>query len=989
MSRALASTARLVRALLAFLVLSGFTAGVPWLLAATVGWPLDWIGWPTLTPVPGLTDLITALTSPWSDQMIFALLASIGWLLWLLFLRDLLLEIIEASLTASANRRGLPRPAARRRDPIRWAAAVLVGAIVGAVLFDTARAVTGATNVAGPTAADAAAHHPVKAVAAAAQPAAQAPGQNDRLQPFTVVVRAATGDSTAATAVPVGEHHHHDAGIPAWARDAPGGTCRVKTGDNLWDLAATHLGDPHRWREIYLLNRGHQQANGYALTDPDEIDVGWVLALPARHPDTRPANRPTPHHPTPPYTHPQSPSPNGAVTPPTTHPTIPSPTATRPDQHAGSTSSPAPAESSSTSGPSQSASAAPAATADHDAPTRSSSPLDGIDLPGGWITTGLGTGLLAATAMVWWRRRHRYRPTLITKPHLDDPDLVPPLAAMTRIRTSLRRTAPEALDDQPATAPTVREYQSAAVKPELPPIGPSGADLAGAADLPLATGLGLIGDGALHAARGLLVATLAAGSDDDPDAKGRAIIPAATLATLLGVSAVDLGHVDRLTVTDTEADAITALEEEIIRRSRLIADAQVADVRALRDTDVHAEPMPQLLLIAEQPPPAWTNRLITAVRLGHSVDIGAAIIGDWPTGTTLTVAADGTTGTETPRLAVLDTAAAIAMLSMLREAHGDTDIPAPAEPVDPPQPPTQPPAPPVTATDHDTEQGSRRGSEPTTPAGAGAAPSGAPNRSTVDLTVLGRPAVLHHDGQPASGIRSKAIELAVYLAVNRKGADLSDVMEALFPDANMRRASERLSTVVADLRKHIRRAAAQPEDTDTTLRQRLEPVPNTGSRYHLDPALVRVDWWTVLDQYEAAAAAPDNQQRLTHLLAAIDAAHGGLADGADYDWIDTDREVVRRHRIKLHAHAAALLADTDPHRSWLLLQQACQIDPLSEELARTTMRAAATLGDADAIRHRLKTLREALDVHGLELSDDTETLAHELLRQLQPPRPRE
>lgn len=982
MSRIVAFTARLVPALLAFVVLAGFTAGVPWLLATTVGWPLDWIGWPTVTPIPGLTDLATAITSPWSDQMIFALLASIGWVLWVLFVRDLLVESIEASMTASATRRGLPRPADRRRGPIRWAAAVLVGAIVGAVLFDTAGAVTGTTS-GGPAAADAATRHPAAAVAAPL--AARALGHHDLAQPFTVTVRAVTGDPAAATAVPIAVHHR-DAGIPDWARDAPGGTCRVERGDNLWDLAERHLGDPHRWREIYLLNRGHRQANGYALTDPDKIDVNWVLALPARHPDTRPADPPAGRQPTPPtYTpspaqHTPSP-PAGAVTAPTVHPTIPSPAATQPghdDASIPSSTAPAPSSTGSLS----STSAQTTAGVDHDDPAASTSPLDGIDLPGGWITAGLGAGLLAAAAMVWRRRRNRYKPTPITKPHLDDPDLLPPLAAMTRIRTSLRRTAPETLDEQPATAPTVRQYQSATVKPELPPIGPNGAELAGAALLPLSTGLGLTGEGALDAARGLLVATLAAGSDDDPDAKGHAIIPASTLATLLGVSAVDLGHLDRLTVTDTDADAITALEEEIIRRSRLIADAQVADVRTLRDTDVRAEPMPQLLLIAELPDPAWTNRLTTAVRLGHSVDIGAVIIGDWLTGTTLTVAADGTTGTDT-RLGVLDTTTAIDALGLLREAHGDSDGPVRPEP----------PAP--NAADHGAPEPVQQvdrasGSEPAEHTGAATVPTASPaaedGRRLAAVRVLGRPAVLDADGQPSPGIRSKAVELLVYLAVNRRGADLSDIMEALFPDANLRRASERLSTVAADLRKHLRRAAAAPADTTETLRKRFEPIPNTGSRYHLDPTVVAVDWWTVLDQYEAVAATTGTGQQLAHLATAIDAASGALAEGAEYDWIDTDREVVRRHRLKLHVHAAALLADTDPHRSWLLLEQACEIDPLSDELARATMRAAATLGDADAIRHRLKTLREALDAHGLDITDDTETLARDLLRQLHPPR---
>jgi two-component SAPR family response regulator len=639
-----------------------------------------------------------------------------------------------------------------------------------------------------------------------------------------------------------------------------------------------------------------------------------------------------------------------------------------------------PASSGGTISPTVSGTASPAAGADHGYETPSAGPVDGVDVPGGWITLGLGAGLVAAVAMVWRRRRHRYQPTPITSPHLDDPDLLPPLAAMTRLRTSLRRTAPETLDEQPTAAPTVREYRAADVKPALPPVGPSGSDLAGAAKLPLSTGLGLTGDGALGAARGLLVATLASGSDDDPDAKGRAIIAAATLATLLGAgAAVDLGHLDRLTVTASHADAITGLEEEIIRRSRLITDAQTADVQTLRDNDFHAEPLPQVLLIAEVPDPAWTTRLVTAVRLGHSVDIGAALLGDWPTGTTLTVASDGTTGNDdTPRLAVLDTAAAIEMLDMLREAHGDIDSPARPEPPERPHQPAPAPAEPDVV-----EPDTGPVDDIAMPATATSATA---SRLPVAVRVLGRPAVLDHDGQSSPGIRSKAIELLVYLAVNRHGADLSDIMEALYPDANLRRAGERLSTVVADLRKHIRQAAAAPADTEQPRKQRLEPIPNTGSRYHLDPRIVRVDWWTVLDHYEATATATaTGDEQLSHLTAAIEAAGGALAEGVEYDWIDTDREVVRRHRIKLLAHAAALLADTDPHRSWLLLEQACQLDPLSDELARTTMHAAAALGDADAIRHRLKTLRDALDAHGLELSDETESLAKELLRHLRPP----
>src|SRR5689334_8689149 len=141
--RALATVGRLLRAATALVVLAGFLGGVPWLLSASAGWPLSWLGWPHLAQVPGLADVTTAITSPWSDQMILGVLASIGWVLWLIFLRHLVVEIIEASAAATAAQHGRARLPVTGRGPIRWVAAVLVGAIVGAVLFDAARAVTG------------------------------------------------------------------------------------------------------------------------------------------------------------------------------------------------------------------------------------------------------------------------------------------------------------------------------------------------------------------------------------------------------------------------------------------------------------------------------------------------------------------------------------------------------------------------------------------------------------------------------------------------------------------------------------------------------------------------------------------------------------------------------------------------------------------------------------------------------------------------------
>ncbi|WP_130874672.1 LysM peptidoglycan-binding domain-containing protein [[Pseudopropionibacterium] massiliense] len=66
-------------------------------------------------------------------------------------------------------------------------------------------------------------------------------------------------------------------------------TVTVESGDSLWHLAERHLGDPERWPELHEANRDR-------ITDPDEIDAGWVLTLPG----TDVAESSTRLHPTPP-----------------------------------------------------------------------------------------------------------------------------------------------------------------------------------------------------------------------------------------------------------------------------------------------------------------------------------------------------------------------------------------------------------------------------------------------------------------------------------------------------------------------------------------------------------------------------------------------------------------------------------------------------------------------------------------------------------------
>ena len=54
----------------------------------------------------------------------------------------------------------------------------------------------------------------------------------------------------------------------------PSGTYRVKSGDCLWDIAASELGDGGRWQEIYELNKNE-------IDDPRLIYEGQEFVLPA------------------------------------------------------------------------------------------------------------------------------------------------------------------------------------------------------------------------------------------------------------------------------------------------------------------------------------------------------------------------------------------------------------------------------------------------------------------------------------------------------------------------------------------------------------------------------------------------------------------------------------------------------------------------------------------------------------------------------------
>ncbi len=768
-------------------------------------------------------------------------------------------------------------------------------------------------------------------------------------------------------------------------------TYTVRRGDNLSHIAADWLGDPDRWPEIYHLNRGrHFPIQGGSLTNPNLIYPGWILILPA---DARPPAPATP---------PSATLPDAGTSPPSV-PATPGASASATASPSSAASTPAsPAPNPIATAPSATPStlaapgAAPAGTASagtasagthagqdsHPDQGQRRGPLAGVRLPGGWVSLPLAAAIVLAGSVVWLRRRRRYKPGPLAGPVLHDADLRPLPAVVEQARRQVRRYAPELLHP-PRDTLTVREAAQLRragepLPPSAPP-APEGPYLAGLpSPLPVG-GLGLAGPGAAAAARGVLIATLSAGTPDDPDARGEVVIPAATLATLLGAAAVEVGGLPRMTVAADLPAALTHIEELIIARRRLVEEHDAPDVDTLR-TDPDHPAVPMVLLIAEAPDPPLRARLSTALHLGHPLATCAVLLGRWPDGDTLHVDTDGTTrGADEQRLAVLDAATATELLHVLREAHtGQRSSQAPADPILSPAKPQPEPGRP------DDRQA------PPVPSPAMAVPVPRPrppeaasiqtpdDRLRAPARVLGSPALCRLDRTPVDGLREAALELLVYLAVHRDGASLDDIKEALYGDATRERAKQRLQTDVGNLRNRIRHILGiAPDDGD--------PVINTGGHYHLNPDLIDVDWWRVQEALADATATTDLGQREAALRRACDAFHGPLAEGTEYEWILQDQEHTRRQGVIIYTQLAALVADTDPQQAARFYDDAATLDPYNEDLAQAAMRAHAAIGDAEAIKDRLRALRRALDELDEEPDDATVQLATNLIARARKP----
>ncbi|WP_233438639.1 BTAD domain-containing putative transcriptional regulator [Actinokineospora spheciospongiae] len=979
--------ARVVRGGLAAVVLLALLVGMPWALTRFVGWPLP-------DHLPSWAQVQSVLLGPMTTTFLLDILACLCWITWAAFTLDL------ARCAADLARGGFDTarlPELTATTPVRALTGVLLATVLLAVSGNRAAPAasssaplgTGAQIVAGA----AARQHP---------PAAE------------VVVHEAR---TAARAGTVGTPVRPESVLVLAPRNG--------IHDSLWRIAARTLGDGARWPDIFELNKGKPQPNGRTLTTPSLIFPGEELALPreAHAPVVPPQQAPNPGR--------SSPAPPATSAPPVgIHPSTPvipaPPTRQTPPATTRTNTTPAPAG----------------------------------DVGFRWgAELYVGFGLIAAisAALLTVRRRHRAR----YRPGSGDRDDLPVAPVVYRLRlahlrtdqdtTGLDLTAPDVDAADHGSHPS-GEGRGRARRVPPPPLvvgephtgaGRDGVLTAGlgvrdgreiALDLATARGLGLLGPGAVAAARALLLTALTTAPDHRTPPTGQVVVAADDLAAVLGreIARGRLPSAVRVTA-DLDA-ALDAVEAETL-------------VRASTDHDrsTGSGEWPPLLLVAR--PPAHPRRLQAVLDNGAPFAITGLLLGQWQPGVSAYVRENGTISTTSPgigeglrgtRMFHLSGGDTTDLLDLLRHAEPDPPAahdrsavpPAPRprrgaahpagkthrapqpgnealsttppdtalEITSPPHHPPPGPGPRRTAAreipDHkpahqhcnQVDDEPTPTAKPVPPAPATPAPAAPPTLTvtgeedanpTVTITVLGGLRVHWHRHPDTDDTPREITE-----ALQPRTQELL-VLLSLHPDGVTRdrlvsalwseEPPARPTNALHTALSRMRHALATATDAAVT-----DIVSVGNGRYRLDPATVRVDYHRFARAVAARRAASTDAARITAYREVIDSYGGPLAEGMEHEWIEPAREAIRRDAIDAVAALARALIDSDPHQTLDLLEIARSFDPHNELLYRDIMRLQQRLGQLDAIPRTLTLLTTRL----AEIDTAPTPQAHDLATRL-------
>lgn len=654
----------LFRGLGSLLVLALLLVGIPAALIVFAGNPL-----PDHLPTAG--EIGEALSGPDSGEVFLGVLVAIGWLCWAGFALSVVIEI-PAQLH---HRPALHLPA------LGWSQAIAAGllaAIFSLVLSSAAArpaAATPGSNTTPPPAPPAATQPvtPQPADVTPAPPKAEAAPATHTVQPRETLWGLAEqylGDGARFNEIvdlnlgveqPDGGSLSDGNRIrPGWILTLPATPITaptadvhvVEAGETLAGIAHDELGDASLYPQIVDANAGVVQPDGQTLTDPDVIDVGWQLHIPAAQP---PAAGDIPTTP--------------AAPPPATPPA--EPPAAQPSEPSPPTSAPAPPSPPSTAQPIQTAESTGSSTDQH-------SPVAADDVDDSELTTVIGVGLLGAAGLLTllglkrMKQQRRRRPghrILLPDPPLtsielsmravEEPDLpilldqalrsltvtaaasgrdIPTLVAARLHGGRLQVTVHGDADDTPI-APFAATSEPGVWQLDTTHPGPLDSVDAAATPAPYPTlvTVGVDEDGAQ-----VLVDLEQAGAITLSGAPARIRACLATLAIELATApwadhliahlvgfAPDLPSAiagDRLRYSSNLDDVLTAMEGRAEQINQLLADAGAGDVHTARATAVADDTWtPEILLTAEPLTGDQLQRISRIVQVSPPTSLAAVI----------------------------------------------------------------------------------------------------------------------------------------------------------------------------------------------------------------------------------------------------------------------------------------------------------------------------------------------------------------------------
>ncbi|ACZ32425.1 Peptidoglycan-binding LysM (plasmid) [Xylanimonas cellulosilytica DSM 15894] len=280
--------------LAAVLLIVGIVVGLPVVLLAVGANPLE-------AGLPSFSDITGALTSPDDGSLLVGLIEVVAWLAWAFLTLSLLVEIVSRARGIRAPRMpGLRMPQNAARGLVGAAVMLFVSVPVANALPATAAAATlEPTHVATITApANPAAAVPVASPAA---PVSVAPEQGPGTVAYTVQPHESLWSIAASQ---LGDGHRFTEIVdlnqellggkanfikPGWVLQIPAPveapatteTVTVERGDTLSSIARDELGDADRYPEIFEASRDIEQPGGAHLSDPNVIQPGWTVAVPA------------------------------------------------------------------------------------------------------------------------------------------------------------------------------------------------------------------------------------------------------------------------------------------------------------------------------------------------------------------------------------------------------------------------------------------------------------------------------------------------------------------------------------------------------------------------------------------------------------------------------------------------------------------------------------------------------------------------------------